>query len=298
MIHKMTEVVKRAKRNNGKIWIYPMGKIGQACFSVIKDSLGFDKLERVDNYLCIGNSAFFFIEEAADHFRDEDIMLLSSEIPEVYGSVKRADIRSRINARNIISIYGEYPFTSYSNMRLTSLVYASDDIYRNDIQGNIAEAGVYRGDFAQYMNILFPDRKMYLFDSFEGFNKTDASEQKDSKQQYSEWINGLKDTTVELVMEKMKWKENVVLKKGFVPDTFEGVEDTFCFVNLDMDLYLPTKEALNFFWPRMERGGYIFVHDFLAWDGIETAVLEFCKEQKAGYVRLADKASVALVKPF
>jgi O-methyltransferase len=38
-----------------------------------------------------------------------------------------------------------------------------------DIPGAAAELGVYKGPFAQMINKLLPDRKLYLFDSFQGF---------------------------------------------------------------------------------------------------------------------------------
>lgn len=41
----------------------------------------------------------------------------------------------------------------------------------------------------------------------------------------------------------------------------KGIEDSFCFVSLDMDLYKPTYEGLHYFYPRLNHGGYIFIHD-------------------------------------
>lgn len=38
--------------------------------------------------------------------------------------------------------------------------------------------------------------------------------------------------------------------------------DTFCFVNIDVDLYQPTKDALEFFIQKLSKGGYIFIHDY------------------------------------
>ena len=35
-----------------------------------------------------------------------------------------------------------------------------------------SELGVYRGRFARCINRLLPDRKLYLFDSFQGFDRS------------------------------------------------------------------------------------------------------------------------------
>lgn len=45
--------------------------------------------------------------------------------------------------------------------------------------------------------------------------------------------------------------ENIIIKKGFFPDTAVDIEDTFCFVHLDMDIYQSTMDGLHFFWSKM-----------------------------------------------
>lgn len=65
-----------------------------------------------------------------------------------------------------------------------------------------------------------------------------------------------------------------------------------------MDLYLPTYEGLKFFWENLNNGGYIFVHDFYVWDGVEAAVRKFCGEMHIGYGCLTDACSIVLSKPF
>lgn len=70
-------------------------------------------------------------------------------------------------------------------------------------------------------------------------------------------------------------------KKGYFPQTAEGITDTFCFVNLDMDLYKPTLAGLNFFWEKMETG-IILVHDYFSevYEGVKSAVESFVKENQ------------------
>lgn len=55
----------------------------------------------------------------------------------------------------------------------------------------------------------------------------------------------------------------VTLHPGTVPDTLKQVSDVqFAFVLLDLDISEPTRAALEFFWTRMPRGAYLFVHDY------------------------------------
>ena len=56
-------------------------------------------------------------------------------------------------------------------IRLSTLELAADEINAKNLQGNVAELGVYKGKFARYINQYFPERDFYLFDTFEGFNK-------------------------------------------------------------------------------------------------------------------------------
>ena len=61
--------------------------------------------------------------------------------------------------------FEKYDYTRYKTLQLVS-----NEIYDNDIKGAVAEVGVYRGEFSKIINILFKDKKLYLFDTFEGFD--------------------------------------------------------------------------------------------------------------------------------
>jgi O-methyltransferase len=104
------------------------------------------------------------------------------------------------------------------------------------IPGSIAEGGVFQGEFAREMNRVFPQKKLYLFDTFTGFDRRDvAVEERNNFSEYGESHLGV--TSEELVLKKLPYVENAVIRKGYFPETTEGIEDKFCFVNLDFDLY-------------------------------------------------------------
>ena len=56
--------------------------------------------------------------------------------------------------------------------------------------------------------------------------------------------------------------ERVVLKPGFFPESLDGLEETFCFVSLDVDFEPATLAGLRYFWPRLSPGGYLMLHDW------------------------------------
>jgi len=180
-------------------------------------------------------------------------------------------------------------------VRYTTLELCVNEIKTNNVLGNIAELGVYKGEFAKRLNQLFPERKLYLFDTFEGFHHNDISTEKQSN--FSSGEQDFSDTSVELVLSKMKYRENCIVKKGYFPESASGVEDRFCFVSLDTDLYEPILSGLQFFYPRLQPKGYIFVHDFNndLYKGARKAVVEFCTANNIGYLPIPDSGGTAII---
>jgi O-methyltransferase len=190
--------------------------------------------------------------------------------------------------RNIDSNYFDY-------IRLSTLELVSEEIKRKNLKGNVAELGVYKGKFARYINGYFPDRLLYLFDTFEGFDNRDIDSEKqlgfsDGKQDFS-------DTSVEGVLKQMPHSKMCRPVKGFFPQSAKDVNDAFVFVSLDADLYEPILAGLNFFYPKLVNGGYIFVHDFNNenYAGARKAVEQFCKEQGIGFVPIPDSGGSAII---
>lgn len=182
--------------------------------------------------------------------------------------------------------------------RLFFLRRYSERVYKEGLDGAVAEAGVFRGEFAKEINRIFPDRTCYLFDTFEGFDEKDFAYE--AEESMTEDARHLKMTSEKLVYNKMPYKENIVIKKGYFPETTDGIEDKFVFVNLDMDLYRPTFEGLRFFWPRLVKGGVILIHDYFTeiYPNVEKAVDDFEREMNMIFhkIPIGDDISIALIK--
>lgn len=133
-------------------------------------------------------------------------------------------------------------------VRGCSILLALKRIADERVEGSLAEAGVYRGDASELIHKALPERRLYLFDTFEGFPSSDLEGRADTR---------FGDTNEQLVRRRLGDSPNVFIRKGYVPDTFTGLEqERFAFVLLDMDLYLPTKAGLDFFYPRLSRGAF------------------------------------------
>jgi len=183
----------------------------------------------------------------------------------------------------------------FDYIRLSSLELVSNEINAKGLTGNVAELGVYKGKFARYINSYFPDRLLYLFDTFEGFDNRDITKEKDEK--FSSGDQDFSDTSVTGVLKLMPFPAKCQAVKGFFPESAKGIDDKFVFVSLDADLYEPIYSGLQFFYPKLVSGGYIFIHDFNndLYKGSRKAVVQFCAEQKIGFVPLPDSGGSAII---
>jgi O-methyltransferase len=190
--------------------------------------------------------------------------------------------------RNIDVKYFDY-------IRLSTLELLAHEILTNNVPGNLAELGVFKGKFAKYINQHFPERFFYLFDTFEGFDKRDK--QTEQANNYSSANQDFSATSVDKVLAQMPFPEKCIVKKGYFPESAEGVEDTFALVSLDTDLYEPIYNGLVFFYARLSKGGYILIHDFNNdhYKGVRDAVMKFCGENNIGYLPIPDKAGTVII---
>jgi hypothetical protein len=165
-----------------------------------------------------------------------------------------------------------YMQTDYVRYRTFELV--ADLINRENVKGAIAELGVCRGDFALMINQKFKERKLYLFDTFESFEINEFNDEVSKGNCDEDFYDMFKETSEDFVFKRMKYRDNVAIYKGLFPQTAENIDDNFAFVSLDVDFEKSTLEGLRFFYPRLNTGGKIFVHDYNNWflGGVKNAI--------------------------
>ncbi len=189
---------------------------------------------------------------------------------------------------NTLGYSGEYILLSdiYNTYDMRGGAFRRFSPRLDNIPGAIAELGVYKGDFSLILHRQFPDRTIYLFDTFEGFNANDVEIETESSFSHSS-TKDFADTSAEYVLGRFGDTSNIVLKKGYFPDTAAGLEnESFAFVSLDADLYVPTLAGLEFFYPRLSHGGAILLHDYgsMRFSGVFQAVSDY--EKKHGELML------------
>lgn len=145
----------------------------------------------------------------------------------------------------------------------------------NHLPGVNVEVGVYKGGTALLI-AANSDKPVHLFDTFTGLPKPNENDNHHEE-------NDFNDVSYEQVQELLKNYPNAHLYKGLFPqDTGSLIEnEQFSFVYLDVDLYSSTKDCLEFFYPKMVKGGIIVTDDY-GWkftDGVKTAWDEFMKNK-------------------
>ena len=183
----------------------------------------------------------------------------------------------------------------FDYIRISTLELVSYEIKKKNLKGNVAELGVYKGKFAKYINLYFQDRKLYLFDTFEGFDVRDINNEK--KEGFSSGEQDFSNTSVASVLELMPFAENCIPVKGFFPESAKDIHEEFVFVSIDADLYEPIYMGLKFFYKYLVKGGYIFIHDFNNdnYKGARKAVEQFCNEENISFTPIPDSAGSAII---
>lgn len=187
---------------------------------------------------------------------------------------------------------------SWDNTRRDMIILLLRTILEKDIKGDFVELGVYKGLTARLIHHYAPSRTLHLFDTFEGFPEESmlADEEKAGNVITRKLFT---DTSVEGVHNLVAPKnENVKFYKGFFPKTVPEEFDNkrFAFVHLDADLYQPVLNGLEFFYDKMNRGGFILVHDYNAWIGARKAVDQFFEEKIEIPIPMPDKSGSVLIQ--
>lgn len=152
------------------------------------------------------------------------------------------------------------------------------------IKGDYAEAGVYKGGSSMIICEAKDNRPLHLFDTFAGLPDPKTVDRNSSNFSLSA---GEFDVSLDEVKQKLAKYDQVYFYPGFFPDIASPIKNRkFAFVHLDLDLYQSTKDALEFFYPRLNKGGIILTHDFI-FRGVSKAFYDFFDKKQESIIRLS-----------
>lgn len=217
------------------------------------------------------------------------------------------------------AIYNQISHSVYSTAETQRQSYEIGDYLRNNsIEGDIVELGVAAGGNFATMLLGCREaglkRKGWGFDSFQGIQlagKKDTSQpgigeithNTDVPEEELLVSSGITVHPKQNVIDNLKnWGlyENVELVEGWVQHTLpEYVDkiDKIAVLRLDMDIYYPTKIALEYLFKKVVKGGVVVIDDW-ALDGARLACEEYFKsiKYKPKYIGVPNSTPVYFYK--
>ena len=147
-------------------------------------------------------------------------------------------------------------------LRINTLAWAASQALTLD--GDFIECGVWRGFcssvIADYLDFETLERKLYLYDTFEGIPAELDSEKHDSPR--------FRETGIyELVVERFSRYPNVRIVRGIVPDTLLAeLPERIAMMHIDMNSSKSEIAALDVLFDRVVDGGIVIFDDY-GWIG-------------------------------
>ncbi len=148
------------------------------------------------------------------------------------------------------------------------------DLLRNGHSHIAAECGVYQGSSlvacAEIIRQYGLDAHIYGLDSFQGLPEfSNIDEQMaadlviDLVEEKGTIFNDTSQTQVQADIDERDLSSYVTLVPGFFSESLPTLPTgPYFFVNIDCDLYDGHLECLEFFYPKVEKGGIIFLDDY------------------------------------
>jgi O-methyltransferase len=187
------------------------------------------------------------------------------------------------------------PFTMTSPQRLWSLLNAVTYVVGEEVPGDFAECGVWRGGsvmaMAHQLNRLnVNDRRIWLYDTYEGMtDPTDRDVEAGSGALAADMLEStpVADGNNVWCVASIEDVQANVQSTGYPAAQFEfvkgdvaqtlltSVPDQLSLLRLDTDWYESTRLGLEVLYPRLSVGGVCILDDYGHWEGARVAVDEY-----------------------
>lgn len=160
----------------------------------------------------------------------------------------------------------------------------------HDLTGDVAECGTRKGKSALYMaSACERPRDFFLFDSFEGLSDPAPGKDILASAYESDGKHRIFHENYAEIEERFRSWPNINLMRGWIPDRFpEVAERSFVLIHVDVDLYQPTLDSFEYFYPRTVPGGFIICDDYGSgnYPGARAAMDEFFADKPEKPVEL------------
>lgn len=183
----------------------------------------------------------------------------------------------------------EWSDNFYKQLRFYSLQQMAYYALEQKLEGDFVECGTWKGHSAYIISSILAKSEFngnfHIFDSFEGSLsdkiEKDRNLRKELNQKQIKKESDIFYSTENEVKSCLGSFNFTYLYKGWIPNRFNEIENKqFSFVHIDVDLYEPTRQSLDFFYPRLVENGVIVCDDYglCQFPGAKKAVDEFLKK--------------------
>ena len=181
--------------------------------------------------------------------------------------------------------------------RLYGLYRAIDYIEKNKIEGDVVEAGVWKGGSSMMAALALKQagntgRKIWMYDTYEGMSEPtekDISWKNEKVKENWEEIKSTNDhimciSSLDEVQQNVfstKYPQgNLLFVKGKVEETIpQQMPSRIALLRLDTDWYESTYHELKHLFPLLAENGVLIIDDYGYWKGAREAVDQYFQEQ-------------------
>ncbi len=191
-------------------------------------------------------------------------------------------------------------YLSCSNDRISKFL-AHYELYKisQNISGEILECGVFKGvSFTRFGSFrdLFDKSSTKKIIGFDTFGKFPQNQFKPDKKLRTKFLSdageqSISEKQLKLILDKKGIKKNIELIKGDITKSIpqyikKNPKLKISLLNLDVDLYEPSKTILECLYPKITKGGVLILDDYNTWPGETKAVDEYFKNKKIDIKKL------------
>lgn len=209
-----------------------------------------------------------------------------------------------LSNKNMFKIENFY-FQNCSTPRIEKII-LQYEIFKlaSKVKGDIAEFGVFKGisflRLAIFKKMLCKNKNLFGFDTFDQFPI--AKNRKDQKQRFKfikeAGSKSIAISSLKRLLKKKNCYNKITLVKGNIFKTLpkfirKNKKKKYSLINLDLDLYEPTKFALENIFSKISKNGYLILDNYKSFFGETKAVDEFCRKNS-----IKVKKKILLNKPI
>ena len=177
--------------------------------------------------------------------------------------------------------------------RLSELVRQVDAIVAGGISGAFVECGTWRGGASFLMALRAPDRRVWMFDSFEGLPPPapidgPAAAQWAADTDGPDYHDNCRASAARVAADaaRLGIADRVEVVKGWFEDTLPARRDEvgpIALLRIDADWYDSVRTCLDSLLDLVVPGGFVIFDDYYDWDGCAIAVHEALAAQHLPY---------------